>query len=295
MTSRGKPPACSTTPRAAQQLERLHAQWLSYETIPAPGNLPELLATETGARLRRVVLEERRPWLEIFTFPETYVDAELANHYGLTPPPGEAGWVAYAPDGRRGGILSHGSYLSGYTNFGDTSPVLRGRDVLHRLLCREIPPPPPDVNSAEPPEFGGPDACKSEIFAMRDVAECAPCHGLIDNIGFGLENYGPYGEWRDHEPDRPDCPIDGAGAVDGTESFQGAAELGRMLAESGEVQGCFVDHFFRFAVGRPIAPQDAKTVATLRHHFEGTGTDFADLLLALASSEAFRYRVVEQE
>ena len=31
---------------------------------------------------------------------------------------------------------------------------------------------------------------------MRKKGECAVCHEVPDLTGFGLENYGPPGEWR---------------------------------------------------------------------------------------------------
>lgn len=282
-------------PKADLQLQRLHAMWLGYDAVPAPAAIADGLRQETGALLRRVVLTEGLPWISIFTFDETFVGAALADHYGLPQPASEPAWVTYPADSHRGGILSHGTFLSGETNFGDTSPVLRGRLVLERLLCREIPPPPPNVDSAEPPDFGGPDACKEEQFSMRDQEACVACHGLIDNIGYGLENYGPAGQWRDHEVDRTDCPISGEGSIEGLGNFRGADELGALLADSGQLEPCFVRHFAQLALGRPLTPDDAPTVAALTDRFESTETDFLALLRDVVASESFRYRVVPKQ
>ena len=208
-------------PRSQQQLERLHAMWLDYDKIAAAPDLAGSLENETSALLRRVVFEERRPWLELLTFAETFVDRRLAQHYEMPDPGPDAAWVEYPANSGRGGLLSHGSFLSGITNFGDTSPVLRGKNVLERMLCQEIPPPPPEVNVAEPPDLGGPDACKEEIFSMRDQEACAACHVLVDNIGYGLEAFGPTGAFREHEDGRPDCQISGDGAVSGLGEFNG--------------------------------------------------------------------------
>lgn len=281
-------------PKADQQLQRLFAMWLDYDSIPAAGELPDKLRRETGALLRRVILEERLPWSELLTFPETFIDAELAAHYEMPSPDGEAGWVTYPPDSKRLGLLSHGSFLSGETNFGDTSPVLRGQRIVHRLLCQEIPLPPASIDNAEPPDFGGPDACKEQQFSMRDQEACSGCHALMDNVGFGLEAFGPAGEFREHEVDRPDCPISGDGALPGQRAFNGPGELGSLLAESGEVESCFVEHFLQLAVGRPVLEEDDAALTRLVERFEESEFDFVALMVDLASSEAMRYRVVEQ-
>ena len=51
-------------------------------------------------------------------------------------------WLPYGAAPRKG-LLSHGSVLSQGAKFADSSPTQRGIFVRNRLLCQEIPPPPP--------------------------------------------------------------------------------------------------------------------------------------------------------
>ena len=97
--------------------------------------------------------------------------------------------------------------------FSDTSPSMRGLGVWSRMLCNAVPPPPATVDTGVPPDGAGPNACKTERYDMREKAECASCHEIIDGIGFGLENYGPAGEWRTTEPNNADCNIAGYGEI----------------------------------------------------------------------------------
>jgi hypothetical protein len=228
----------------------------------------------------------------MFTSTQTWLDEVLAGHYDIELVDGQPGWVDY-PDIRRGGLLSHGSFLALGNKPWGTSPTERGKAVWTRLLCRDIPPPPASVDTGLPPDGGGPDACKPQRYDMRERAECASCHEITDGIGFGLENYGPAGQWRTREPDNPDCKIEGYGAVPGLGEFAGAAALGEMLVDTGELQGCFMRHYYQFAIGRELVAVDQDMVDALTVKFEADD-DLEQLVATFVSSDAFGHRVLEE-
>lgn len=275
--------------RGLEQLQRLHAMWIDYDDLALGSTLELAMRAETDALVERVLRD--RDWRVLFTSDETYVTPELADHYDLGVPVTAEGWVEY-PDPRRGGLLSHGSFLSIGAKFGDSSPVERGKQVWTRLLCREIPPPPPSVDTGLPPDGGGANACKSERYDMSRRSECAACHAILDPIGFGLENYGASGEWRTHEIDRPDCAIDGKGAVDGLGDFAGAPSLGELLIDTGEVEACLTRRFVQYAIGRQPDTDEEALVESLSTQMVDEH-DFVALVLDFASSEAFTHRRVE--
>jgi hypothetical protein len=272
--------------RGLAQLQRMHALWLGYETMALDPQLAASLRSETDALLERSLAEGS--WLSAFTSGETWIDATLADHYDIALPGGTAGWVAY-PDVRRRGLMSHGTLLSIGAKFGDTSPTERGKAVWTRLLCNEIPPPPPEVDSGLPPSGGPADACKTERYDMRTKAECSSCHGILDSIGFGLENYGPAGEWRTTETDRPECSISGEGELASVGEFAGAGALGELLVDTGALEGCFVRNVVQFAIGRVPDDSDAPMVDALTAQFEDDD-DAVALLLQFVTSEGFRHR-----
>jgi len=281
-------------PRANERIARFHAQWLGFDKPSLPPALIAPMRAETDALIARVVLEERTSWLDIFRSTETFVNDDLAAHYGL-PLPGssEPRWVSYGDSGRQG-ILSHGTFLSVGSKFGDTSPTQRGIAVRTRLLCQTIPPPPPGVNTDTPPEDTTTmSACKWDRYAAHRAGGCASCHSQIDPIGFGLERFDQVGRYRTHDVDAPECEISGEGELAGVGTFNGPAELSELLISSGMLEHCAMTQLYRFAIGRNETTEDAHAIDDLTARFESSGRRLDQLLLDFVSSPGFAYRIVE--
>jgi mono/diheme cytochrome c family protein len=275
-------------PRARAQLERFHAMWLGYRAIPHPAALTAAFAQESAALIERVVFDEQRDYLDLFRLAETNVDAMLANHYGLTPPKSGRAWVSYGATGRAG-ILSHGSVLSAFSKFSDTSPTQRGIFVRTRLLCQSVGSPPANVMVDQPPKSDE-SPCKIERYKAHASGSCAGCHGAIDPIGFGLERFDIAGRYREHDDGLAQCTIDGKGSLPGGGSFSGPAELADKLIASGDLPACVVKQYLSFALGRAVAEGDAAELERLTRSFEQERRGFMALMLALVSSDAFALR-----
>ena len=280
--------------RAREQVHRFHAMWLGYRALPHPPELTSAFQRETTALLDRVVFDEPQSYLRLFDFEETFVDDMLADHYGLPRPSGGEGWVAYGDSGRAG-ILGHGSVLSAFSKFTDTSPTQRGKFVRTRLLCQEIPRPPANVAADKPP--GDMDAvCKYDRYEEHRASDsCAGCHSQMDPIGFGLERFDVAGRYRDHDDGLPECAIDGQGEVVGYGTFNGPAELAQLLLDEGLVQGCVVDQLGQFALGRTPTAADRPLLDALEASFAGNDYAFDELLIAYVASEGFALRREPEE
>lgn len=277
--------------RAREQLHRFHAMWLGYRGVPHGAELVAAFDLETTKLIDRLVFDEPASYLELFRFGQTYLTSFLAEHYGLPAPEGGEGWVDYGDSGRAG-ILSHGSVLSAFGKFADTSPTQRGIFIQTRLLCNVIPPPPANVDVDQPPGEGGDAVCKYDRYAAhRDSSlSCASCHEQIDPVGFGLENYDIAGRYREHDDGHPECPIDGQGELTGHGSFRGPAELGELLIASGALDDCVVRQWSSFALGRPLNDAEAAMVEGLRSSFEGSGYALTELVASFVESDAFALR-----
>src|SRR5262249_49843781 len=144
--------------------------------------------------------------------------------------------------------------------FGDTSPTQRGKLIRTRLMCQDIPKPPPTVKSDEPPPKTATN-CKIDHYkAISQSSTCSGCHSQMDPIGFGLESYDGAGRFRTTQPNAPECAISGQGELVGVGPFNGPAELGELLIQSGQLEPCLVKQLFRFAAGRKVEDEDALTV-----------------------------------
>jgi hypothetical protein len=284
-------------PRARARIDRFHAMWLGYYKLPHSAELTTAMRTETQKLVERVVFEEGRPWADLFTSTETYVDAQLAQLYGMPAPAGGVGWMTYSGPGARAGILSHGSFLSVAGKFGDTSPTQRGKLIRERLMCQVVPPPPPNVNVDEPPQSTPTSTCKVDRYAQhRNDGSCYDCHNQMDPVGFGLENFDQMGRWRATDNDDASCTISGEGQLYGLAAepvfFKGPAELGTLLVDSGVLEACLVTQLYRFAMGHREQRGDADLIDALAHSFIETRRLDA-LVVDLVSAEAFGYRQEE--
>ena len=281
-------------PRAHAQLYRFHAMWLGYRAIPHDAELVASFDRETTALIDRAVFDPGRSYLELFSSPETYLTESLADHYGLPRPDGGEGWVRYPDDAGRAGILSHGSVLAAFSKFTDTSPTQRGIFVRTRLMCQDVPPPPPTVDVDQAPESEDGSPCKSDRYeAHRAITSCANCHERLDPIGFGLERYDIAGRYREHDDGLPECTIDGVGRVTEVGEFSGPKELSAMLIDNGYVDACAVEQLFQFALGREPYAREMPVIDEITADFRAGDHSFTGMLLDYVASERFALRAEE--
>ena len=196
---------------------------------------------------------------------------------------------------QRAGLLTQPALLAllAYPNQG--SPIHRGIFVREKLLCQKLGPPPDDM-VIEPPD-PDPNATTRQQFAQHtEIDTCAGCHRLIDPLGFGFENYDGVGLYRTEENG---LPIDASGELWATGDedldgpFDGAMELSERLTASDAVQECVAEQWMTFAFGQPPTRADLCTVKDVQSRFSDSDGSFKELLVAIAMSDAVRYRVIQ--
>ena len=104
-----------------------------------------------------------------------------------------------------------------------TAPVLRGAWILENLLG--TPPAAAARRGGVPGEQGRRARSVREIMEQhRAKPSCNACHGVMDPLGFALENFDAIGEWR-AEDRYAGTAIDASGRlIDGT-SVNSPADL----------------------------------------------------------------------
>jgi hypothetical protein len=234
--------------------------------------------------------------LDILDADHTFLNAELAEHYGIpftggatlprSPNQSEAsarqearptgigsdGWSRI--DGLkqfgRGGVLGQATVLAKQSGASRTSPILRGNWVAEVLLGERLPRPPADV-----PQL--PEDEATETLTMRQLTErhssdpkCYGCHRRIDPYGFSLEAFDAIGRLRErdlagHPLDVKTTVMDGA-EIDGLDGLRHY-----LLTERREA---FLKQFCRkllgYALGRSVLLSDnaliTEMLAQLQQH-----------------------------
>jgi hypothetical protein len=226
----------------------------------------------------------------LFTEPSTWVNQPLAELYGLSGVVGPAFQKVSLDPGRRRGMLTQAAFLRAHSSRNYTNPVRRGMGVVMPFLCLDIPTPPPGVINVPPEPM--PNATRRQQLELETrEAVCVTCHREIDPIGFAFEHYDSVGRWRDTEGG---LPIDSSGELYHTDAqgpFADALELVQRLADSNDVRDCFARRWLEQAYGRAQEPSDACAVDQVSQVFSETDGNLVELLVALAKSDNFRYRL----
>jgi hypothetical protein len=271
----------------AWRLRNLDGLPKSQETFPQW--TPELAAAmraETLALVEDVAWTRDADFREVFTADYTFANAQLGFHYGL-PGAAELGdahtMVSLAGIDGRGGVFGQAAFLSLLAHVSSTSPTLRGKFVLENVLCRTVPPPPPGVVTDLPvPEPGM--TMRERLEQHQEDPSCAGCHAMIDPIGFGLENYDGIGRFRTEDNG---SPIDASATLDGV-SFDRAAGLGALVAESPDSASCLVRNLYRHATGHIETEGEEVAIVGIEDEFVDSGHRMQTLLVEIVASPAFR-------
>jgi hypothetical protein len=232
---------------------------------------------------------------DFYASPKTFVDANMASFYGVESPP--SGWHAAHPDPqRRLGVLGRPALLASFASAREGSYIHRGRFVLQQALCQPIPAPPLDA-LAQNPEFPADASNREMSMIRRSIPACAGCHERLDGIGLAFDEFGAIGEYRtvDSRGNAVDTSGQLLAGVDIAGSFDGVAELAQNLSISEDARACMSMQWFRFAFSRRESGHDLCAVQDIDWAFRDAGGDFASLVSALASTDAFRTRRLSEE
>jgi len=234
-------------------------------------------------------LREDRSVVDLLRANFTFVNARLAELYGIPNVYGSNFRRVTVTDENRIGLLGQGSILTVTSRANRTSPVLRGKWVLQNLLGTPPPPPPPDV---PPLKEKGADIAnltmRQRMEAHRTVAVCANCHGRMDPIGFALDNFDGIGKFRTTEGKNP---LDVSGALlDGTK-FQGPAELRKvLLSRSDQFVYTVTERLLTYALGREADFYDAPAIRKILRDSTASNYRWSTLISGIVRSTPFQMR-----
>jgi len=159
------------------------------------------------------------------------------------------------------------------------------------VLGSPAPTPPPNVPTLPENARGKPPKTVRERVNQHSVnPTCHACHGVMDPLGFALENFNTVGQFRELDP-ATHTPIDTSGTLaDGT-VITGPDDLRRALvARSDLFVQTLTAQLMSYAIGRPLDYYDMPVVRRIARDVSRDQARFSSIVLEVVESDAFRRR-----
>lgn len=227
--------------RAQAFVARFFFPWLQLDTLanadPDKEYFPDYDASlrdsfvkETELFLLSQLRDDRDP-IELWSANYTFVNDQLAKHYGIPNVSGPQFRRVILSAPERAGLLGQGSVLMATSRHQHqpesayTSPATRAKWLRMHFLGVMPPNPFPGARPVKPELPITPQT------RALPADPCVTCHRNFFPLGYALENFDPIGRWRTHDQAGP---VDASGAfVDGT-STNGIVELRQVLLQRPE-------------------------------------------------------------
>jgi hypothetical protein len=234
-------------------------------------------------------LKDNRSIVDLLTSNETFLNEQLARHYGISGVYGSHFRRVKLTDENRFGLLGKASLLAVTSYTTRTSPTIRGKYLLENILAAPMPPPPPNVPALESSNKENKPMTVREMLEMhRANATCASCHARMDPLGLSLENFDAIGQWRAQDSGRA---IDASGTLlDGTK-VSGPSELRKALvARKEQFATAVTEKLLTYMLGRGLEYYDVPAVRKIDRDAAADGYKWSSLVLATVKSAPFQMR-----
>jgi hypothetical protein len=282
--------------RATRFMNDFVGQWLQVRNIHGQAPDGALFAGFNDTLRRAMVREtelffesqvrEDRPIPELLRADYTYLNEQLAGHYGVKGVYGSRFRRVAWPDDRRHGLLGQASVLTVTSYANRTSVVLRGKWVLETLLGAPPPAPPANVPPLKDSERSNPTSLRERMEQHRANAVCATCHTRMDPLGFALEHFDAIGQWRETDGG---APIDAAISLDDV-TVRNPKEFREMLLRGDAFVRTVAEKMMTYALGRGVEYYDAPVVRRLVTELKRDEYRWSALVLGIVRSLPFQMR-----
>jgi mono/diheme cytochrome c family protein len=251
-------------------------------------NLRSAFVTETELFLD-AQLKEDASVADLLTSNETFLNEQLARHYGIPGVYGSHFRRVILTDENRFGLLGKASVLAVTSYTTRTAPTIRGKWVLENILAAPPPAPPANVPALELSNKGATPLSVRQMLEMhRANAACASCHARMDPLGLSLENFDAIGQWRTTDAGQA---IDASGVLlDGTK-VNGPRELRQALvAQKTQFVKTVTGKLLTYALGRGLEYYDAATVRAIDRSAAADDYRWSSVILGIVKSPAFQMK-----
>ena len=234
-------------------------------------------------------LKEDRSIVDLLTSDQTFLNEQLARHYGVSGVYGSHFRPVTLTDENRFGLLGKAAVLSVTSYSTRTAPTIRGKYLLENILAAPPPPPPPNIPALEETSKDGkPRSVREMLEVHRQNPVCASCHARMDPLGLSLENFDAIGQWRTTDAG---TPINASGVLlDGTKVDGPAALRRALVAQKEQFVRTVTDKLLTYAIGRGLEHYDAPAIRGIVRAAAADDYRWSSTILALVKSAPFRMR-----
>jgi hypothetical protein len=289
-------------PRSKSLTTSFADQWFTVDEIdaiePDPSMFPEF-----DNMLRQAFRKEMELFVDsVFAADQnvtrlldanyTFVNERLALHYGIPNIRGDRFRRVDLKDSYRYGILGKGAFLMGMSYGNRTSPVRRGAWILEQVTGTPPHAPPPGVEALKENLDGSrPQTVRERMVAHRANPTCNSCHGIIDPIGFSLENFDAIGAWRGK--DRETGTVIDTGDVLHGEKIRGVDDLRNyILRKPDQFVQTLTLKLMTYALGRGVEAHDMPTVRAIVRDAAAHDYKLSSIVTGIVKSDPFVKQMV---
>jgi hypothetical protein len=281
-------------PRAIEAFLHFHENWLKLEELDHTTksdsdnfdhDTREAMREETEQFLAEIIFRDNGSLDDLLVSRETFVNARLAELYGLTAPTEE--WEpATLPEGQRAGIFTQPTFLASRAHPDKPSPVLRGSYIIQDVMCMKLGSPPDDAESqaSEAADALEPPFTNREYYdATTMQGACKSCHTDINGVGYAFENYDTMGRWRDQDNG---MEVDASGGIFDYR-YDDAVGLMHVLKESERVESCVTEKWMRYARGSEVLVDNPCVAEDVLQEFRASDRSLRQLPLMIVTHPDF--------
>jgi mono/diheme cytochrome c family protein len=275
------------------KLQEIEPDGRLFPYASGAGDLREDFRTELRMFIQSV-FREVRSVMDLLTADYTFVNEHLALHYGIRDVKGDRFRRVGLPQSARYGLLGKGAILMLTSYPTRTAPVLRGEWILDNITGTPPAAPPPGVPTLKENQVGQKfHSLRERMEVHRDKPSCFACHGILDPLGFALENFDATGKYRGLDRDTR-ALIDASGTLPGAVQVRGPDDLRKALtAHPDQFVQTLTEKLMTYALGRGIEYYDMPTIRAIVRD-AGKAADphdryrFSTLVTSIVMSDAFK-------
>ena len=234
-------------------------------------------------------LKEDRSIVDLLTSDQTFLNQQLARHYGVPGVYGSHFRRVTLTDANRFGLLGKAAVLSVTSYSTRTAPTIRGKWLLENILAAPPPAPPPNVPALEETSKDGqPRSVRDMLEQHRQNPVCASCHARMDPLGLSLENFDAIGQWRATDAG---TPINASGVLlDGTKVDGPVALRRALVVQKEQFVRAVTGKMLTYAIGRGLEYYDAPAIRGIVRVAAADDYRWSSTILAIVKSAPFRMR-----